>query len=139
ADLIASRRDGKQWLTFKPEDRILHIHPVKGSEVAAINQSRKMLVCALEEFPLLSKGQGVRIQFLHKGEAMLDVITFTPEMGVTLDTGKRQKHLTDLTLWRGRRATRGVMLPHGFMAGAVFVGTGVSPLEAGKGYTQEMF
>ncbi|MEO5333627.1 MAG: DNA topoisomerase IV subunit A [Magnetococcus sp. YQC-5] len=139
SDLIASRRDGKQWLTFKPGDELLHIHPVKGSEVASISQSRKMLVCSLEEFPVLSRGQGVRIQFLPKGEVLIDVITFNPDVGVTLDSGKRQKQLTDLALWRSKRATRGVMLPHGFMAGAVFVGTGTSPLDLGKGYTRELF
>ncbi|MBF0190877.1 MAG: DNA topoisomerase IV subunit A [Magnetococcales bacterium] len=139
ADLIASRRDGKQWLTLKPNDALLHLHPVKGSEVAAIGRGRKLLVCALEEFPLLSRGQGVRIQFLLSDEVLMDAITFRPEDGITLDTGKRQKTFTDLTVWRGRRATRGAMLPHGFLSGAVFVGTGVSPWEAGKGYTREMF
>lgn len=139
SDLIASRRDGKQWLTLKPEDTLLHIHVIKGSELATISRSRRMLVCTVEEFPLLSRGQGVRIQRLLSDEILMDLITFKPEEGVTLDTGKRQKQLTDLTLWRARRGTRGVMLPHGFLSGAVFVGTGTSPLDAGQGYTKELF
>ncbi|MBF0613854.1 MAG: DNA topoisomerase IV subunit A [Magnetococcales bacterium] len=139
ADLIASRRDGKQWLTLKANDALLHLHPVRGQWVAAISRGRKLLVCALEEFPLLARGQGVRIQYLLSDEVLMDAITFGPEEGITLDTGKKQKNFIDLSLWRGRRATRGAMLPHGFLAGAVFVGTGVSPWEAGKGYTREMF
>ncbi len=139
ADLIASRRDGKQWLTLKPTDALLHIHPVKGSEVASISRGRKLLVCPLSEFPLMARGKGVRIQRLLRGEVLMDVVTFDPEVGVTLDSGKRQKQVLDLLLWRASRATGGVMLPHGFMGGAVFAGTGASPLEAGKGYMQELF
>ncbi|MBF0418152.1 MAG: DNA topoisomerase IV subunit A [Magnetococcales bacterium] len=139
ADLVASRRDGKQWLVLKPDDALIHLHPVKGSLVASITRGRKMLVCDLEEFPLLSRGQGVRIQYLLSDEVLMDAVTFRPEDGVTLDTGKKQKLFADLTLWRGRRATRGAMLPHGFLAGAVFAGSGVSPWEAGRGYTREMF
>ncbi|MBF0294076.1 MAG: hypothetical protein HQL96_02720 [Magnetococcales bacterium] len=39
----------------------------------------------------------------------------------------------------GQTGTCGMMLPHGFLFGAVFVGTGASPVEAGKGYTRELF
>ncbi|MEO5344776.1 MAG: DNA topoisomerase IV subunit A [Magnetococcus sp. YQC-9] len=139
ADLIASRRDGKQWLVLKANDSLIHLHPVKGSLVASITRGRKLLVCELEEFPVLSRGQGVRIQFLLSDEVLMDAITFKPEEGFMLDTGKKQKLFTDLTVWRGRRATRGAMLPHGFLAGAVFVGSGASSWEAGKGYTRELF
>ncbi|MBF0182009.1 MAG: DNA topoisomerase IV subunit A [Magnetococcales bacterium] len=139
SDLIASRRDGKQWLTLKEGDRLLHLHPVKGSGVAAIGQGRRMLVCNVDEFPLMSRGQGVRIQRLLSDEVQVDLVTFDPEQGVTLDTGKKQKQLLDLSTWRARRGTRGMMLPHGFLSGAVFAGTGASPVEAGKGYTRELF
>ncbi|MBF0164018.1 MAG: DNA topoisomerase IV subunit A [Magnetococcales bacterium] len=139
ADLVASRRDGKQWLVLKPTDALIHLHPVKGSLVASISRGRKLLVCDLEEFPVLSRGQGVRIQYLLSEEVLMDAITFRPEDGLTLDTGKKQKQFMDITIWRGRRATRGAMLPHGFLAGAVFAGSGVSPWEAGRGYTREMF
>ncbi|MBF0294078.1 MAG: DNA topoisomerase IV subunit A [Magnetococcales bacterium] len=139
SDLIASRRDGKQWLILKEGDRLLHLHPVKGSGVAAIGQGRRMLVCNLEEFPLMSRGQGVRIQRLLSDEVQVDVVTFDPAQGVTLDTGRRQKQVIDLAVWQARRGTRGMMLPHGFLSGAVFAGTGASPVEAGKGYTRELF
>ncbi|MBF0422660.1 MAG: DNA topoisomerase IV subunit A [Magnetococcales bacterium] len=141
-DLLTSHRSGKQVISFKDDDDYpLHIHPVVGSMVAAISRGRNMLVCRSEEFPLLSKGKGVRILKLARDELMVDVITFDPAAGVTLDSGKKTLTLAldDLEPWRGYRGSRGRTLPFGFRSGAVFAGTGASPLIAGKGYTGELF
>ncbi|MBF0611587.1 MAG: DNA topoisomerase IV subunit A [Magnetococcales bacterium] len=138
SDLQTSYRSGRQTISYKTGDQLLHILPVKGPMLAAIGRSRRLLVCRLDEFPLLSKGQGVRIQRLIRGEVMVDVITFTESEGVTLSSGSRTRLLTDLSPWASQRATRGAMLPHGFLSGAVFVGTGASLLPAGKGYMDEL-
>ncbi|MEO5340509.1 MAG: DNA topoisomerase IV subunit A [Magnetococcus sp. MYC-9] len=120
SDLISNYRAGKQGILFKPEDQLLHIQPVQGSEVAALT-ARMLLICAVSEFPLLPRGKGVRILRLDKGESLLDLTTFDPENGILLDSGKRQKQLSDLTPWRGVRAGRGALLPYGFLSGARFV------------------
>ena len=73
------------------------------------------------ESPAKSRKQGVRIQRLLKDEILEDAVTFDPETGLTLDSGKRVKTFTELGLWRGKRAARGAMPPHGFLKGAVFV------------------
>ncbi|MBF8274132.1 MAG: DNA topoisomerase IV subunit A [Magnetococcales bacterium] len=139
-DLLTNHRGGKQVISYKEEeDYPLHIHPVVGSAVAAISRGRNMLVCNLDEFPLLPKGKGVRILKLARDELLVDVVTFDPELGVTLDSGKKNMLLTDVSPWRGHRGSRGSMLPFGFRSGAVFAGTGASPLVAGKGYTGELF
>ncbi|MBF0146984.1 MAG: DNA topoisomerase IV subunit A [Magnetococcales bacterium] len=139
-DLLTNYRAGKQVVSFKEEnDYPLHIHPVWGQSVAAISRGRTLLVCNLEEFPLLPKGKGVRIIKLAKDELLVDVITFDAEQGVTLDSGKKDMVLRDLDAWRGSRGSRGSMLPFGFRGGAVFGGTGASLLVAGKGYTGELF
>ncbi|MBF0133293.1 MAG: DNA topoisomerase IV subunit A [Magnetococcales bacterium] len=139
-DLLTNHRAGKQVISYKEvEDYPLHLHPVTGTAVAAISRGRNMLVCNLEEFPLLPKGKGVRILKLARDEMLVDAITFDPEQGVTLDSGKKTQTLTDLDPWRGHRGSRGSMLPFGFRSGAVFAGTGASPLVAGKGYTGELF
>lgn len=139
-DLLSNYRTGKQVISFKQDhDKPIHVHPVHGSMVAAIAHSRMMLFCQLNEFPLLPKGKGVRIQRLAKNEMLIDVTTFDPTTGVTLDSGKKQKTLTDLEPWKGNRASRGAILPHGFLGGAVFSGTEASILVAGQGYTGELF
>ncbi|MBF0399172.1 MAG: DNA topoisomerase IV subunit A [Magnetococcales bacterium] len=120
-DLISNYRAGKQVIVFKPGDQLLHIHPVQGQSVAAMT-TRLMLVCSLTEFPLLPRGKGVRIQRLTKEELLVDLITFDPANGITLDSGKRQKLLTDLAPWQGVRASRGALLPYGFLSGATFIG-----------------
>ena len=132
SDMISTYRAGKQVIVFKPEDSLLHIQPVRGQAVASISQ-RMLLVCSLQEFPLLPRGKGVRIQRLYKEERLSDVISFAPEQGIILDSGKRQKQWTDLTLWQGSRASRGALLPYGFLSGAVFVGSGISLQSAAKG------
>ena len=139
-DLLTNHRSGKQAISFKkPDDHPLHLHPIKGTHVAAISRGRMLLICALDEFPLLSKGKGVRIQRLARDELLVDATTFNPSEGITLDSGKRKRHITELDNWRGARASKGKMLPHGFLSGAVFAGTGASILVAGKGYTGELF
>ncbi|MBF0357604.1 MAG: DNA topoisomerase IV subunit A [Magnetococcales bacterium] len=140
ADLVTNHRSGKQAISFKkPNDHPIHIHPVKGDHVAAISRGRLLLICTLDEFPVLSKGKGVRIQRLSKDELLVDATTFNMEDGITLDSGKRKRHITELDNWLGARASKGRMLPHGFLSGAVFAETGASILVAGKGYTGELF
>ena len=127
SDLISTYRAGKQVLILKPQDCLLHIQPIWGPYLAAISQ-RMMLVCNLKEFPLLSRGKGVRIQRLSKEGTVQDVVTFAPEVGITLDSGKRKKTLRDLAPWQDSRAKRGALLPHGFLSGAVFVGNDLSSM-----------
>ncbi|MBF0383147.1 MAG: DNA topoisomerase IV subunit A [Magnetococcales bacterium] len=140
SDLVTNHRSGKQAISFKkPNDYPIHLHPVKGNYVASISRGRLLLISTLEEYPQLSKGKGVRIQRLSKDELLVDATTFNMEDGLTLDSGKRQRHITELDNWRGARASKGRMLPHGFLSGAVFAETGASILVAGKGYTGELF
>ncbi|MBF0109636.1 MAG: DNA topoisomerase IV subunit A [Magnetococcales bacterium] len=139
-DLLTNFRAGKQVLSYKDEaDVLLHVHPVMGGMVAAISRGRTLLVCTLDEFPVLAKGKGVRIMKLAREEMLVDVVTFDPDQGVTLDSGKKNMLLNELEPWRGHRGSRGSMLPVGFRAGAVFGGTGASLPVAGKGYTGELF
>lgn len=138
-ELTTSHRSGKQVITLSPEDTLRHILPVKGEMVAAISHQRRLLVCRLDEFPLLAKGKGVRIMRLLKGDFLVDAITFSAATGVTLDSGKRTRLLSEVTNWLGARASRGAMLPHGFLSGAVFAGTGTAVVEAARGVTGELF
>ncbi|MBF0369656.1 MAG: DNA topoisomerase IV subunit A [Magnetococcales bacterium] len=139
SDLITSHRRGKQLITFKKGDALLHIHPVNGEKVAAINRGRRLLICNLSEFPLLGRGKGVRIQRISRGETLVDVTTFDPAVGVVLDSGKKTRKITEYDPWSAPRSARGGMLPHGFLSGAVFEGTGVSPRDAAKGITGNLF
>ena len=134
SDLTSTYRAGKQVIVFKPNDRLLHIHPIQGEYLASINQ-RFLLVCSLKEFPLLSRGKGVRVQRLARGTHLVDAITFALENGVTLDSGKRQKKLLDVKPWQESRASRGTLLPYGFMSGAVFAESTVPSSSAGQGMT----
>ncbi|MBF0124094.1 MAG: DNA topoisomerase IV subunit A [Magnetococcales bacterium] len=120
SDLTATQRKGRQVFLFKPGDHILRIQPISGAWIASICSGRYLLVCRLEEFPLLPRGKGVRIQRLLPTETLTDVTIIDPNVGVTLDSGRRTKQFTDLTAWLSQRATRGSVLPHGFLSGVTF-------------------
>ncbi|MBF0136626.1 MAG: DNA topoisomerase IV subunit A [Magnetococcus sp. DMHC-1] len=137
-DFVANQKTGKQVLSFSDGDELLSIHPVRGSLVGSITHGRRLLICDINEFPLLSRGKGVRIQRLQRDEQLVDVMTFKPEEGITLDSGKRTRHFPDLEKWVAPRGNRGTMLPHGFLSGAVFQGSGSSPDLAGKGHTGDL-
>ncbi|MBF0283286.1 MAG: DNA topoisomerase IV subunit A [Magnetococcales bacterium] len=141
ADLLATQRKGKQVIVYDAGDRLLHLRPVSGELVAAIGGGRRLLICQLKEFPVLGRGKGVRVLRLREDETLIDLTTLDPAKGVTLTSGKREKILAgaDLDPWRGQRATRGAMLPHGFLSGAAFVGTGVDPSLTVKGVTGDLF
>ncbi len=138
SDLVANQRSGKQVFALGTDDQILSIRPVEGALVGSICRGRRLLVCRVDEFPVLSRGKGVRIQRLHGSEALVDVITFSAETGFVLDSGKRSRQVIDLERWFGARGSRGGMLPHGFLGGAVFQGSGVSPDLAGRGLTGDL-
>ncbi|MBF0322931.1 MAG: DNA topoisomerase IV subunit A, partial [Magnetococcales bacterium] len=138
SDFVANQRTGKQILTFGEGDRLLSVRPIEGTLVGSICQGRRFLVCDVQEFPLLSRGKGVRIQRLQKGEEIVDIVVFSPESGVTLDSGRRTRQIVDLGRWRAPRGARGAMLPHGFLSGAVFCGSGISPDQVGKGLTGDL-
>nr|CAX83754.1 DNA topoisomerase IV subunit A [uncultured bacterium] len=137
-DLVANQRTGKQVVSLREGDQPLHVHPVRGAAVAAISHGRRLLICRLEEFPLLGRGKGVRIQNLGRGEGLVDAMTFDPQAGLVLDSGKRTRQLTELDKWQGTRGSRGAMLPHGFLGGAVFHGSGAPPERARKGVNAEL-
>ncbi|MGN7612173.1 DNA topoisomerase IV subunit A [Magnetococcales bacterium HHB-1] len=119
-NLTATTRKGRQVIGFAKEDQLLHIHAVQGEMLASISHTKKMLVCPVSAFPCITRGQGVRVQRMSRDGSIADVITFDPEKGVTLDSGKRIKTFTDLKIWTSHRASAGATLPHGFMRGAIF-------------------
>ncbi len=124
-DLVSTQRKGKKVFDFRADDALLGIQPVGDATwLASICSGRRMLLCRMSEFPVLARGKGVRIQRLLRGETLLDLIPCVPEQGITLDSGKRTRLLTDLALWMSQRSTRGAMLPHGFLGGtACFQGS----------------
>ncbi|HEY9211678.1 MAG TPA: DNA topoisomerase IV subunit A [Ancylobacter sp.] len=112
-ECLANTRKGKQVLGVDGQDAY-RLVPAIGDSVAVIGENRKLLVFPLVQVPEMVRGRGVRLQ-RYKDGAMSDVRVFNLADGLTwTDTSGRTWTVTDLTEWRGERATAGRLPPKGF-------------------------
>jgi len=121
--VIAQTRNGKQVMNVKEgseASRCLLIKPEQDA-VAVIGENRKLLVFGLDEVPEMTRGQGVILQ-RYKDGGMADLKCFKLEEGLSWPSGERVRTETDLTAWRGKRATAGRMPPRGFPRSNRFAG-----------------
>ncbi len=114
-ELIASKRGGKQILTFssKTKARAVLCAAVEGNHIAVIGKNRKLLIFPLNQLPEMKRGQGVRLQRYQQG-GLSDIKTFNLKEGLTWSLGDRTRTETDLAAWLGDRASAGRLPPRGF-------------------------
>ncbi|MBS9476491.1 DNA topoisomerase IV subunit A [Ancylobacter radicis] len=112
-DCVANTRKGKQVLGVDGQEAC-KVVPALGDTVAVIGENRKLLVFPLAQIPEMTRGRGVRLQ-RYKDGAMSDVKVFSAAEGLTwTDTSGRTWTVSDLTEWRGERASAGRLPPKGF-------------------------
>lgn len=112
-DLLAEKRTGKQILVVDSGNEAACLIPAAGDTVAVIGDNRKLLVFPLEQLPEMTRGRGVALQGYRDG-GMADVRVFPGSAGLSWRVGERVRLETDLTTWRGNRASAGKAPPHGF-------------------------
>ncbi len=121
--VIAQTRNGKQVMNVKDgteASRCLLIKPEQDA-VAVIGENRKLLVFGLDEMPEMTRGQGVILQ-RYKDGGLADITCFKLEDGLSWPSGERVRTETDLTPWRGKRASAGRLPPRGFPRSNRFAG-----------------
>ncbi|MDQ0510777.1 DNA topoisomerase IV subunit A [Ancylobacter amanitiformis] len=112
-ECVANTRKGKQVLGVDAQEAC-KVMPAVGDTVAVIGENRKLLVFPLSQIPEMTRGRGVRLQ-RYKDGAMSDVKVFSAADGLTWrDTSGRTWTVSDLTEWRGERASAGRLPPKGF-------------------------
>ena len=120
ADIIASKRGGKQTLNIKGDAEALRCIEIKGEKVATIGQNRKILIYNVDELPTLGRGKGVRLQ-KYKDGGLADITTFTVLDGLTfVDGSGRRNTVPDWQILEGKRAQAGRMAPRGFSRAGLF-------------------
>ena len=113
-DVTAMKRGGKQVLNVKGDSEAVRCVEVVGDKIATIGENRKILVFDVSEVPVMGRGKGVRLQ-KYKDGGLTDVITFTPEQGLTFtDSSNRTHSVSDWNILVGKRAQAGRMAPRGF-------------------------
>ena len=114
AELAAQTRAGKQVVNLGPDDGVLACVPVEGDHAACIGTNRKLLIFPLSELPEQGRGKGVTLQRYQDGR-LSDVTTLELAKGLTFTNGGgRQRTVTDLATWLGRRGQAGKLPPNGF-------------------------
>ena len=117
-ELLAETRKGRQVMSPRAGAALKVVRWIDTADdmVAVIGENRKLLVFPITELPQLQKGQGVALQ-KYKDGGMADARTFVMADGLTWPMGGdsgRVRTESDLTFWKGARASAGRMPPTGF-------------------------
>ena len=130
ADLTGKNRNGKAIVKIPDTNKLLTpiLLPstdLKSLEVAVITTDARLLVCSMQDIPVLSKGKGRKIINLPAKETDLLVQCITVlanDTSLTIIAGKKKLKLSALELndYRGELAKRGRVLPKGYQKNISF-------------------
>ncbi len=112
--VIAQTKSGKQVLNLGAGEEAAVAAPVAGEQVAVVGENRKLVIFALSEVPVMTRGRGVLLQRYKEG-GLADAKVFDLTDGLTWQqAGGRTRTETDLLAWQGKRGNAGRLAPKGF-------------------------
>ena len=116
-DVVAQTKNGRHVLVSAAGVRALICAPIPAgaNHLAVVGGNRKLLVFPLVEVPTLTRGKGVILQRYKADGKLADARAFTLADGLSWSLqGGRQRTVTELDDWRGKRAGAGRVAPNGF-------------------------
>ncbi len=118
AELLAETRKGRQVVNLRAGTRLAVVRPIAPAHdhVAVVGDNRKLVVFALDEVPVMSRGQGVALQRYRDG-GLADATTFRLADGLSWTMGGgsgRVRTETEIGLWKVARGAAGRLPPSGF-------------------------
>jgi topoisomerase-4 subunit A len=117
-ELLAETRKGRQVVNVKDGVKLVVARAIAPAHdhVAVVGDNRKLVVFALDELPVMSRGQGVTLQRYRDG-GLSDVTTLTLAEGLSWamggDTGRTRTE-SEIGMWKVARGAAGRMPPTGF-------------------------
>ena len=117
-DVVAETRKGRGVVTVKPPARLVVARSIsdKHDSIAVVGDNRKLIVFAMDEIAVMTKGRGSILQRYSDG-GLADAISFRMADGISWPmrgkTGKIRTQ-TNMKPWRAARGTAGRMPPTGF-------------------------
>ncbi|MBL94892.1 MAG: DNA topoisomerase 4 subunit A [Alphaproteobacteria bacterium MarineAlpha3_Bin5] len=116
-NVIAQTRNGKLVLNLGQDEKAAALSriPPGASHIAVIGTNKKLLIFALDELPVMSRGRGVILQ-RYKNGGLSDLQAFVWENGVSWMTASGKRSELNLENWVGKRAGAGLIKPKGFPA-----------------------
>ncbi len=117
-ELLAETRKGRQVVNLKGDAKLTVARPVPAEHdhVAVVGENRKLVVFALEEMPVMTRGQGVTLQRYRDG-GLSDATTFAMADGLSWAMGGdsgRTRTETEINMWKVARGAAGRLPPQGF-------------------------
>ncbi len=112
-EAVARTRGGRQALNLSGAVEAAVCAPADGDRVAVVGENGKLLVFALDELPVLSRGRGVMLQRYRDG-GLADAKVFHAAQGLSWRQGSRTRTLTEFGDWLGKRGNVGRGAPRGF-------------------------
>ena len=117
-ELLAETRKGRQVVNLKGDAKLTVAREVapEHDHVAVVGENRKLVVFALEEMPVMTRGQGVTLQRYRDG-GLSDATTFKLEVGLSWAMGGdsgRTRTETEIGMWKVARGAAGRLPPQGF-------------------------
>ncbi|MDD3799982.1 MAG: DNA gyrase subunit A, partial [Novosphingobium sp.] len=117
-ELLAETRKGRQVVNVKAGVKLAVVREIapEHDHVAVVGDNRKLVIFALEELPLLARGQGVTLQRYRDG-GLADATTLKLEDGLSWAMGGetgRTRTEKDVMLWKVARGAAGRLPPTGF-------------------------
>lgn len=117
-ELLAETRKGRQVVNLKGDARLIVARVIDPAHdhVAVVGDNRKLVAFALEEMPLMSRGQGITLQRYRDG-GLSDATTFTLAQGLSWAMGGetgRTRTEGEIGMWKVARGAAGRLPPQGF-------------------------
>ena len=123
-ELISRNKSGKAVLRVRDVGVLSPqlVHDYEDDWLAAVTSAGRLLVFALADLPVMSKGKGVKIinvptaRYKSGEEKLVAVVVFREGDKLRLYSGKQHMKLkpADIDLYLGSRAQRGGNLPRGY-------------------------
>lgn len=118
ANLDTNAKAGKGLVNLTDDSDLLPalLLPEQATQLAILSSTGRLLIFALDDLPILSKGKGNKLIALEKGEKILAMTAFHEKASLMLDTGSRVLTIkgNDLAHYIGKRGARGHLLPRGY-------------------------
>ncbi len=112
-DLIAQTKGGKQVMNVSGDNICVVACEAEGDMIACIGSNRKLLIFALDEIPVMKRGQGVAMQ-KYRDATLSDAVVFDSKEGLSWTLGNKVRREQDIMSWQAKRASVGKMPPTGF-------------------------
>ncbi|TIX51807.1 DNA topoisomerase IV subunit A [Alteraurantiacibacter aquimixticola] len=117
-ELLAETRKGRQVANLKGDAKLSVVRAVapEHDHVAVVGENRKLVVFALDEMPVMTRGQGVTLQRYRDG-GLSDATTLKLEDGLSWTMGgkgDRTRTENEIAMWKVARGAAGRLPPTGF-------------------------